>query len=346
MPTVTPKTFIATALAASLLSVASGTVSAAESFAGVRVGWMQLDSSRTHTDGDELFNARDGLRTFTPGLEAGLILKNDFALRAYYDFMHADFGSDVSKQRGFSSGVDMLFGYSRGLYAGVGVNHTDIGDQHGTGLRGTLGYRHVLTQSLSTRFELAYQDGFAQSTELSDVYLGTAIQYTFGQRGAVTARPEPQSYSSSEVRIADADGDGVPDYLDLCPDTPAGQAVNTYGCSVYQARDGRFELDIKFANNSADMTDIERNELAMLAEHMRLNPEARMDVEGHTSSTGAGWRNRQLSQERADAVKRLLVNEFGISASRIQARGLADTQPLSLTDPASAVNRRVEVRIY
>ncbi|RAJ92948.1 OmpA family protein [Aliidiomarina maris] len=333
-------------LSVGLLSVWSHSGLAAEPYVGARIGWTHLDSSRTHTTDEAVFSARDGLRTFTPGLELGVIFKQDLALRGYYDSMHADFGSDVNKQSGYSSGVDMLFGYSRGVYLGFGVNHTDIGDQHATGLRGTLGYRHILTPSLSTRFELAYQDGFTQSTELSDAYLGASLQYTFGQRNVTSARPEPQSFSSSQVRIADADGDGVADYLDLCPNTPAGQAVNMYGCSAYQARDGRFELDIQFANNSADMTDIDRSELAMLAEHMRLNPEARMDIEGHTSSTGAGWRNRQLSQERADAVKQLLVDEFGISASRIQARGLADTQPLSLTDPASAVNRRVEVRIY
>ena len=34
--------------------------------------------------------------------------------------------------------------------------------------------------------------------------------------------------------VADADGDGVPDSIDLCPDTPPGAIVNSNGCSIAQ----------------------------------------------------------------------------------------------------------------
>ena len=47
--------------------------------------------------------------------------------------------------------------------------------------------------------------------------------------------------SSSVVRAQtqetisfDSDHDGVPDYLDQCPDTPAGEVVDTNGCSLAQ----------------------------------------------------------------------------------------------------------------
>jgi flagellar motor protein MotB len=67
-------------------------------------------------------------------------------------------------------------------------------------------------------------------------------------------------------------------------------------------------------------------------------------VEGHTDSTPirvSKWKsNQQLSEARADAVRKYLVSK-GVDADRITIKGLGDTHPRSTTD--LSLNRRVEI---
>ncbi|MCR6720328.1 MAG: OmpA family protein [Chitinophagaceae bacterium] len=73
-------------------------------------------------------------------------------------------------------------------------------------------------------------------------------------------------------------------------------------------------------------------------------PAVKIKVLGHTSSDGDDNANMELSRKRASAVKDLLVNEFGIDASRIETEGMGETQPIAdnKTKEGKAANRRVE----
>ena len=75
-------------------------------------------------------------------------------------------------------------------------------------------------------------------------------------------------------------------------------------------------------------------------------PSIRIEVSGHTDSTGAPAYNRDLSRRRAEAVKRYLV-EHGIDVARIQTRGAGPDEPLDTNRSAAgrARNRRIEFDI-
>jgi len=79
------------------------------------------------------------------------------------------------------------------------------------------------------------------------------------------------------------------------------------------------------------------------ARAMQAEPNLRVRIDGHTDSTGSAAANHAISLERAEAVKRALV-ERGISPGRIETRGLGDTQPLRPNTNAAnrQLNRRVE----
>ena len=70
----------------------------------------------------------------------------------------------------------------------------------------------------------------------------------------------------------------------------------------------------------------------------------RLEIQGHTDSTGSAERNRVLSQERADAVVSAL-RLYGVDADRLGARGLGPDQPIgdNSTDEGRQQNRRVEL---
>ena len=64
-------------------------------------------------------------------------------------------------------------------------------------------------------------------------------------------------------------------------------------------------------------------------------------VEGHTDAKGTETYNDDLSRRRAAAIKRYLVDSFGLDASRLVVTGKGETRPHDREDPHAAVNRRV-----
>ena len=139
----------------------------------------------------------------------------------------------------------------------------------------------------------------------------------------------------------DTDGDGVADADDQCPNTPAGTEVEATGCEPALFRSA---LDVRFHSGSARVQESTIPELAELAKLMRKHTEAELTLEGHTDDVGSAEANRRLSQQRAEAVKQVLVQRFGSEADRITAVGKGETEPVAdnETEEGRAENRRVE----
>jgi OOP family OmpA-OmpF porin len=73
-------------------------------------------------------------------------------------------------------------------------------------------------------------------------------------------------------------------------------------------------------------------------------PEKRVSLSAYTDSNGSSKYNEALSQRRADSVREYLVSH-GVAASRIEARGLGESNPVAdnSTPEGRAENRRVEL---
>jgi OmpA-OmpF porin, OOP family len=80
---------------------------------------------------------------------------------------------------------------------------------------------------------------------------------------------------------------------------------------------------------------------------LKNDPSLFASIEGHTDNTqGKTTNNLSLSQNRAESVRAYLI-AHGIDASRINAQGFGDTQPISTNETAigRSQNRRTVVKI-
>jgi outer membrane protein OmpA-like peptidoglycan-associated protein len=66
-------------------------------------------------------------------------------------------------------------------------------------------------------------------------------------------------------------------------------------------------------------------------------------VAGHTDGKGGDAYNQGLSERRADAVKRFLLEKYGIEAGSLVTVGYGKSQLKNTSDPLAADNRRVQV---
>ncbi len=81
-----------------------------------------------------------------------------------------------------------------------------------------------------------------------------------------------------------------------------------------------------------------------IANMLRDNPDINLQIVGHTDNQGEEAYNLSLSKNRADAVKQILVDEFGINEDKLQFMGKGETEAVddNTTEKGRANNRRVE----
>ena len=108
---------------------------------------------------------------------------------------------------------------------------------------------------------------------------------------------------------------------------------------------GKFSTTgILFAANSSSIQPQSYGTLKDIASVLKENADVKIKIIGHTDSDGDDPANLELSKKRAEAVKAMLVKEFGIDESRMQTDGKGETQPAvpNTSAEGKAQNRRVE----
>jgi len=104
--------------------------------------------------------------------------------------------------------------------------------------------------------------------------------------------------------------------------------------------------DLQFASDSSVLTGGAQVRLAPLASFLSKQPDARIQISGHTDSQGSDSYNQDLSARRAQSVGAYLIST-GVDAGRIDSIGFGESVPVSSNATAAgrAINRRVEVTI-
>ncbi len=113
-------------------------------------------------------------------------------------------------------------------------------------------------------------------------------------------------------------------------DTPRGLVVNM--------------ADVLFDTAKFDLRPIAREKLARLSGIVLAHPGLNLDIEGHTDSTGSDEFNQKLSEQRADSVRKYLIDQ-GLPDSSLTAAGFGKSMPVADNSTAAGrqQNRRVEI---
>jgi len=137
----------------------------------------------------------------------------------------------------------------------------------------------------------------------------------------------------------DSDKDGVPDYLDKCPNTPKGAKVNFEGCPILET----FRFNFEF--NSYKIDKKYYPEIKKLVKILNNNKKLKIEIEGFTDNVGSYMYNQELSLERANALKEILVHKFKINPKRIEIVGYGEADPVASnnTEEGRRLNRRIVV---
>ncbi len=231
-------------------------------------------------------------------------------------------------------------------YVSLGVGHAEFDgdgyDDKDTIASAGIGARLHFTKRFSGRVEARALNA-VDAGDVHEQYT-VGLSYAFGVKDD---KPAPVAAVAAPVAVAaaplDSDGDGVIDDNDLCPGTPAGVKVNEKGCELLTKERHEERLQVNFPTDSAVVQAADHAEIERVAVFMRKYPEVSTQIEGHTDADGSNDYNLKLSERRADAVRNVLIERFGIEPSRLSSVGYGEAKPIASnsTKEGKAQNRRV-----
>ncbi|MFB2865900.1 OmpA family lipoprotein [Aeromonas sp. MdU4] len=143
-------------------------------------------------------------------------------------------------------------------------------------------------------------------------------------------------------------GGGIGYYMDV-QEAKLREKLQGTGVSVTRNGDElilNMPNNVTFDSSSSQLKAAGANTLSGVAMVVAEFDKTRLNVVGHTDSTGSRDLNMKLSRDRADAVAAQLIGQ-GVAGSRIATRGVGPDQPIATNSTAAgkAQNRRVTITL-
>lgn len=152
----------------------------------------------------------------------------------------------------------------------------------------------------------------------------------------------------------DSDGDGIMDAKDLCPSTPGTEenrgcpeqeTVNNNGLNNINNQIALLVTSIYFDTNSDRIKSISYATIDKIITLMKQVSDVKFAIEGHTDNRNSDRYNLYLSQKRANAVRKYMIQQ-GVDNDRLEAKGYGESRPKfsNQNEGGRQLNRRVEIK--
>tara|TARA_R110001583_G_scaffold22238_4_gene83592 strand:+ start:8459 stop:9475 length:1017 start_codon:yes stop_codon:yes gene_type:complete len=271
------------------------------------------------------------------GVFLGYNISDWFALETGYTYLgktEFNITGELEQQA-----VDVVGKFTKGLtesfdlFAKVGTSYymTDLQSNSDNNLILTagVGAEYFFTKSVSARLEYQYYNDASLKDTTFDAdwdthFYGASVVYTWGGSKTPVAKPAP---------------------VVVAPVVVAPVVVAVVEKKAEPVVIKPLTVRIRFATESAVISQKYMDELAPIAQHLIDYPESKLFVVGHTDSIGETGYNQKLSERRAARVASYLSKEFNLDTSRITLEGHGEAEPIATNKTAAgrAENRRVSV---
>jgi outer membrane protein OmpA-like peptidoglycan-associated protein len=185
--------------------------------------------------------------------------------------------------------------------------------------------------------------------------IGGTLEYAGALSGTLSVASPPGTFDIEQARRGVYELRAVGPSSDYSPQTctlalAAGQAAKR---DFYLWKAGvRLSLMVNFATSTADIKPEFYAEIDRVGTVIKQTSSIRkIELSGHTDpreiNTEEFPSNWELSRARAEAVRKYLIDKFGIDPARLVAKGYADTRPIASNETAEGMykNRRTELRV-
>ena len=175
-------------------------------------------------------------------------------------------------------------------------------------------------------YDLSGTGSFNTERAIGQVTAG--IVYHFKTSNGARSFKKAKLYSQSEVDALNAKITDLQSNLETANKAVKTNAINTVD-TVYTESPSSLGNVVSFTLNSAKVDETQMANLDNAVRILKENPDLKVTLKGYADkNTGSATYNKRLSVRRAEAVKKVIVDKYGIDTDRIDVLGVVDTEQL------------------
>lgn len=197
----------------------------------------------------------------------------------------------------------------------------------------------------------ATTDPYGGQTQRSSTMTGAGVGAAVGAAaGALSGSGSTSRRDRALIgaAVGAAAGAGVGAYMDR-QEQQLRESMRGTGVDVERRGDDivlNMPSSVTFGFDSSDLTPSARNALNDVSSILTQYTDTRVNIAGHTDSTGDAGYNQRLSERRAESVGNYLAQN-GVTRDRLRMTGYGASQPVAsnATEDGRSQNRRVEITL-
>ena len=194
-----------------------------------------------------------------------------------------------------------------------------------------------LNYNLSNAFTVTLRPAVVYNLDANNAHFDTrnavaqltaGIVYHFKTSNGTRSFKKAKLYSQSEVDALNAKIKDLQSNLETANKAVKTNAINTVD-TVYTESPSSLGNVVSFTLNSAKVDETQMANLDNAVRILKENPDLKVTLKGYADkNTGSATYNKRLSVRRAEAVKKVIVDKYGIDTDRIDVLGVGDTEQL------------------